>query len=141
MVEGTKYFIDTNVFLRPLVKDDPIKTKECQVFFEKIEKKEIKAFTSNLVLAEFIWTGQSFYKIKKKELLEALKGILGLQGLQVLDNHNPAIALEIWRKINVKFIDALIASDPRIFKKEVIVVSYDRDFDKIGVLRKEPKEF
>lgn len=136
----SKHFIDTNIFLRPVVKDDPEKTRDCRMLFEKIKKGEVKAFTSNLVLAELVWTGQSFYKIKKGQLTKVLKGIIGLKGLQIIDNLNSQAALEIWERANIKFIDALIASNPRILKKEVVVVSFDTDFDKIKVILKEPKE-
>ncbi len=134
------YFLDSNVFLRPIVKDDLQKTKECERLFEKIKKKEIKAFTSNLVLAEIVWVGLKVYKIKKDELIKAIKGILDFKNLKVINNLNPRLAIEIYEKFRVKFIDALNASNPQIFKKEVVVVSYDKDFDKIGVKRKEPGE-
>lgn len=61
-----RYFLDSNIFLRPIVKDDPEKVRDCERLFEKIERGAIKAFTSNLVLAEILWVGIGFYKIKKK---------------------------------------------------------------------------
>jgi predicted nucleic acid-binding protein len=51
-----------------------------------------------------------------------------------------SLAIEFYKNYNIKFIDALIASNPKIFKKEITIISYDKDFDKINVLRKEPKE-
>lgn len=135
-----EYFLDSNVFLRLIVKDDFKKVKECEVLFKKIKEGKIKAFTSNLVLSEIVWVGNSFYRIQKEDLIIAIKGILGFKNLRVIDDINPNLAIEIYEKFPVKFIDALIASNPKIFKKEVIVVSYDKDFDKIGVKRKEPKE-
>jgi predicted nucleic-acid-binding protein len=135
-----KYFIDSNIFLRPIVKDDSRKVKECEGLFEKIKLGEIKAFTSNLILAEIVWTGYRFYQIRKQELVKTLKGILGFKNLKIKDNFNPDLAIEIYSKLPVKFIDALIASNPSIFQKKIIVISYDKDFDKIGVKRIEPKE-
>jgi len=135
------YFIDTNIFLRALVKENEKTFKECYQFLKLVEERRLRALTSSLVLAEIEWVLGSFYKFEKTKVVQALGSVLSLKGLQIIDAINPRLALEIFREKNVKFIDALIASDPRIFKKEVIVVSYDRDFDKIGVLRKEPKEF
>ena len=135
------YFIDTNIFLRALVKENEKTFKECYQFLKLVEERRLRALTSSLVLAEIEWVLGSFYKFEKTKVVQALGSVLSLKGLQIIDAINPRLALEIFREKNVKFIDALIASDPRIFKKEVIVVSYDRDFDKIGVLRKKPKEF
>ncbi len=61
-----------------------------------------------------------------------------------MEDYDFKVALKIYAEKNVKFIDALIASIPQIQAKEWTVISYDRDFDKIGINRKEPmgiKEF
>ena len=135
-----KYFLDSNIFLRPIVKDDIQKVKECERIFRKIERGEIKVFTSNVILSEIVWTGLRFYKIKKRESIEILKGILDFKNLKIIDKFNSRLAIEIYEKKPVKFIDALISSNPEIFKKKIIVISYDKDFDKIGIKRKEPRE-
>jgi len=135
-----RYFLDSNIFLRPIVKDDPEKVRDCERLFEKIERGVIKAFTSNLILAEIIWVGNSFYKIKKEDLIEMIRGILDLKNLKIIDNFDSRKAIGFYEKYPVKFIDALIASNPKIFKKEITIISYDKDFDKLNVKRKEPKE-
>jgi len=134
------YFLDSNIFLRPLVKDDPKKTKECEILFERIKRGEIKAFTSNLILAEIVWLCSRFYKIEKEEIIKILRSILYYRNLKIIDKFDPHLALEIYRKYNIKFIDALSSSNPKIYQKKAIVVSYDKDFDKIGVIRKEPED-
>ena len=139
-MKGLSYFLDSNIFLRPLVKDDLQKAKECEILFEKIKRGEIKAFTSNLILAEIVWLCSRFYKIEKEEIIKILRSILYYRNLKIIDKFDPYLALEIYRKYNIKFIDALSSSNPKIYQKKAIVVSYDKDFDKIGVIRKEPKD-
>jgi predicted nucleic acid-binding protein len=134
------YFLDSNIFLRPIVKDDLQKVKECENLFEKIKKGELKVFTSNLVLAEIVWVCSSFYEIRKEAILKILKSILKFKNLKIIDKFDTFLAIELFENYNVKFIDALIASNPAIFKKEVVVVSYDKEFDKIGVKRIEPRK-
>lgn len=133
-----KYFVDSNIFLGPIAKDNLQKVKECQEFFEKLKLGKIKAFTSNLILAEIAWLSNGFYKIRKDELIKILKGILNYKNLEIVDDFNPLLALEIYQKYKIKFIDALIGSNPKIFQKKAIIISYDKDFDKIGVIRKTP---
>lgn len=135
-----KYFIDSNIFLRVIIKDNPQKVKECENFFEKIRRGNIQAFTSNLILAEIAWTSLSFYKINREELVKILKGILDFKNLKIVDKFNSRLALEIYEKTSIKFIDALIASNPEIYQKKVAIVSYDRDFDKLKIKRIEPKK-
>ena len=134
------YFIDSNIFLRTLIKEDEKSFKECYQFLNLVQENKIKAFTSSLILAEINWVLESFYKFKKSEIIKALKSILNLKGLKIVDKTKPILAVEIFQNFNVKFIDALIASNPQIFKKQAIVISYDKDFDKMKIIRKKPKE-
>jgi predicted nucleic acid-binding protein len=135
------YFVDSNIFLRVLLRDDERSFNDCLKFLNKIKKGEANAFTSNLVLTEINWILLRIYKLQKSEIIEGLVSILSLKNLKIRDKFQPQLAIKIYNNFPVKFIDALIASNPKIYKKEAIVVSYDKDFDKIGVKRMEPKDF
>ncbi len=143
MKDSNLYFIDTNIFLRILVKEDKKTFKECFEFVKKVREGKIKAFTSSLVLIEVGWVLGKTYKFSKKQVTDALKGILNLKELKIVDKYHPYLAVSIYEKFNVKFVDAFIASSFLVDKKKLgsVIVSYDRDFDKIGVKRKEPKDF
>ena len=132
------YFIDTNIFLRVLIKEE--KFEECYQFLDLVRQNKIKAITSSPVMAEIDWVLEGFYKFEKMEVIKGLKSILKLKGLRIIDKMDVSLAIEFYKNYNIKFIDALIASNPKIFKKEITIISYDKDFDKINVLRKEPKE-
>lgn len=134
------YFIDTNVFLRILVKENEKIFNECRQILNLIRQDKIKAFTSTIILSEIDWVLESFYKFPKERVIEGLSSILKLKNLKIIDKFNPVLAIETYEKFSVKFIDALIASNQAIFNKEVVVVSYDKDFDKIGIRRVEPKK-
>lgn len=135
-----KYFIDTNIFLRTLLRDDEKTFNDCLEFLKRIKENNIVALTSNLILAEINWTLLKVYKFPKERVLVGLTSVLKLSNLKVTDDFDSYLAKEIYEKFPVKFIDALIASNPAIFNKEVAVVSYDKDFDKIGVKRMEPSK-
>lgn len=135
-----KFFIDTNIFLRILIKEDEKSFKSCFRLLQSVKTNKLKAATSNIVLSEIVWTLLSYYKIPKDKVSEALRGIINLRGLIISDEFQPEVALSVYEKKNVKFIDALIASNPDILSKKWIVVSYDHDFDKMGVKRMEPDE-
>lgn len=134
------YFIDTNIFLRVLVKENEEVFKDCQKFLNLISQNKIKAFTSTIIFSEIDWVLESFYKFPKEKVIGGLNSILKLKNLKIKDSFNPNSAIEIYEKFSVKFIDALIASNLRIFNKEAVIVSYDKDFDKIGVKRMEPSK-
>lgn len=129
-----RYFVDSNIFLRTIVKEDEAIFEDCRLFLQSIKDNKIKAVTCGLVLAEVLWVLSSYYHVKNPGLVEALNSILNLRGLKIIDKIDFLTAEKIYKKYNVKFIDAVIAS------LNLKVVSYDKDFDKIGVIRKEPKQ-
>lgn len=139
-MDNSKYFLDSNIFLRPIVKDDSQKVEECEVLFGKIKRGELKVSTSNLVLAEVAWVCKSVYGLKRQAIAEVLSKILAFPNIKIFDNFNPYSAVQFYQQYSIKFIDALIASNPQIQDKEMIVISYDVEFDKLKIARKEPKE-
>lgn len=135
-----KYFLDTNIFLRTLnPTDSPKAHKECLKFVSLIEDNKIKAITSNLVLSEVVWTLKRFYKFPKERIINAMYSIYNLK-IPFNNNFQTQVAIEMFQMNSVKFIDAQIASIPEIKDKKWTVVSYDKDFDKLKVKRKEPGE-
>jgi len=135
-----EYFVDTNVFLRVLVRDEEKSYRDCINFLQRVKRGRLKAYTSSLVLAETHWTLASFYQFSKEKIIGALRSIISLRNLKIVDEPNLLAALNFYETNNVKFIDALTASQSLILKKGVVVVSYDKDFDKLGIPRKEPGE-
>ncbi len=139
-MRDSSFFLDTNIFLRIVVKDDPRKAAECENLIEAISRKDIRAYTSSLVLAELVWTCLGFYKISKAEVIKIVQGILSIKNLKIEDKTNPFLAIQTYEFQRIKFIDALIASNPAIVKGKAKIVSYDKDFDKLDVGRVEPDQ-
>jgi len=133
-------FIDTNIFLRTLINDNEKLFNECVGFLELVKNGEIKAQTSCLVLSEVSWTLSGFYNSGKDKVIESLYSIINLKNLKFNEKFNSSFGVQIYEQNNIKLTDAFIASHPKIQSKEMIVVSYDKDFDKLGVIRKEPGE-
>ena len=135
-------FVDTNIFLRVLVGDCGEELfSNCRGVLEKVKLKKYAGYTSSLVLAEINWTLRSYYGLSREETAEAMSGIINLKNLRILDDFDAEYALELYRSHGAKFIDCMISSIRGIRTGGITVVSYDRDFDKLGVKRVEPAEF
>ena len=107
---------------------------------ESVKTGKNEAYISSLVIAEINWILSKFYKLSKEEVIMKLNGVLGLKNLKIIDDVDPVFALKMFQDHSVKFIDAMIASNSLVSKGEMIIVSYDRDFDKMGVKRIEPAD-
>ena len=139
-MKESKFFIDTNIFLRVLTRDIERSFQDSLRFLERVNNGEFKAITSNLVLTEAQWTLLGFYGFPKKKTIEGLRSILQLKNLKIIDKCNTQNALDLYETKPVKFVDTLIASYVLLEKTRPIVISYDKEFDKLGVLRKEPHQ-
>ncbi|MBU3979146.1 PIN domain-containing protein, partial [Patescibacteria group bacterium] len=76
-------FLDTNIFLRHLTGDIPEQAQKATSFFEKIERGELKAVTSDIVVLETVWTLGRYYKKNKQEIRDALLPLLELTHIHI----------------------------------------------------------
>jgi len=133
-----RVFIDTNILLRYLTKDDPVQYPRCRNLFKKAQNGEMLLVTSTLVIAELIWTLASHYQVSKEQIIEKTSIIIGSDAVQIHDKEIIAEALVIYARKNVDYIDAYNAVLLRHLNLKEIY-SYDRDFDRIeGIDRLEP---
>lgn len=134
------YLFDTNIFLRIFSGLDSGQKKECELLIRKVESGDIKAVVPNLVLSEIVWTLSSYYKHTKQEIVNAVKSVLNISNIKFIDGYDVFLGLSLYEVKSVKYIDSLIASIEEVQKKKWVVVSYDKDFDKLGVKRLEPSD-
>ena len=135
-----KYFIDTNIFIRVLELEDKRIFNECSKILNLVKDSKIKAYIPTSALAEIAWVLDSAYNEPKSKISKSIDGIIKLNNLKIRDEFDLSKTVNLFANNSVKFIDALIASNPEIQSKQTIVISYDKDFDKLGVIRKEPSQ-
>ncbi len=100
------FFVDTNVFLRFLTNDDPSKARRAQALFKKAIAGRVRLETSLLVIAEIIWTLESFYRLAKPDISEKVSKILNTPNLDCPSADMVLEALDLYVIKNVDFIDA-----------------------------------
>lgn len=132
-------FLDTNVLLRYLTRDDEKQAQAALNLLKKLEQGEERVHCSTMVIFEVIYTLQSFYHLSKKEVHELVLPILHLRGLHL---ESPALlhqALALYVDKNLSFTDAYLASE-MILGGEKEIYTWDHDFEKIkGIKRIEPQ--
>jgi len=99
-------FVDTNVFLRYLTNDDPIKAKRADSLFRDAVRGKITLTTSLLVIAEIVWTLESFYKLEKQAIAAKVERILNTPNLECGEASLIFTALDLYVHHNIDFIDA-----------------------------------
>ena len=136
----TARFIDTNIFLRYLTRDDPKKAQACYDLFQKAKRGEIALITSECVIAELVYvlSSERLYGLPRSEIRTLLYPLLSLPGLKLPHRATYLRALDLYAAYPIDFEDAiLVAQMERQGVDEIY--SYDRDFDRVPeLIRLEP---
>ena len=132
-------FLDTNVILRYLTRDDEAKAEACYRLFQRVKDAEEEVVTCEAIVTEVVYvlsSPRAPYRLSHEEVRERLMPILTLRGLKLGQKRIYLHALDLYASSPfLDFEDALaIAHMARLGVTEI--VSYDRDFDRIAGLRR-----
>ncbi len=135
-------FLDTNVILRYLIRDDDAKAQACYELFRRAQKGEEELTTCEAIVAEAVYVLSSPrlpYRLNHEEIRARLLPILTLRGLKLPHKRVCLRALDLHASSAfLDFEDALAVA--HMEQRGITeIVSYDRDFDRVaGVRRTEP---
>ncbi len=133
-------FLDTNILLRYLTRDDERKASAALALLQRIERGEERVITTQAVIFETVFTLQRFYKVPRPEIAELVLPIVMLRGVQLPNKplYQEAFALYVERKISLP--DAWNGVFMRA-RGLTEIYSWDTDFDAMAWLtRIEPRE-
>jgi predicted nucleic acid-binding protein len=105
-----KYFVDSNVFLRYLNRDEPNHAMRAAALFKEAQDKKVELLCGPPVFFEIAWVLRSFYKMPNSGILDILESILAIPGLKVLDAERSAAAISKARAKNCSYADSYIAA-------------------------------
>ncbi|CCF85380.1 PIN domain-containing protein [Nitrolancea hollandica] len=135
-------FLDTNVFLRYLTADDPIKAKATYALFQQLKAGRVQATTSEVVIAEvcYVLSSRAHFNLHPHEIQARLQPVVTVKGLKLPSRRRLLRALDVYARYpSLDFEDALIAAQMEQSGISTLV-SYDRGFDKLGwITRVEPE--
>jgi predicted nucleic acid-binding protein len=127
-----KYFVDSNVFLRFLTKDDPNHARAAEKLFLAAKNGEVELYCGPPVLFEIAWVLRSFYKVPPADVLDTLEAIIAIPNLKILDADLVSGAIALAREKECGFADSYIALTAR--KKGLEMATFNtRHFKKLEV--------
>ena len=135
-------FLDTNIILRYLTRDDEAKAQACYHLFQRVKEGEEEVCTCEAIITEVVYvlsSSRAPYRLNHEEIKARLVPIVTLRGLKLPNKRVYLQALDLYASFPfLDFEDALaVAHMERQGVKELL--SYDRDFDRIpGITRVEP---
>ncbi len=137
----TVSFLDTNIFLRHLIADDPVRSPACLALLQAIERGETSVWTSELVIAElvFVLSSKRGYNLGREAIRDLLLPLIELPGLKLPHKRLYRRIFDLYTSLPIDYVDAYHAAlienrgQPELY-------SYDTHFDRIaGITRMEPQ--
>lgn len=110
MAAPERVFVDTNVFLRYLTNDVPTQADAVERLLRRAGAGEIVLVTGIMVIAEIVWTLESFYKLPRVDIQAKVRAIINTPGLEVHDRIVISQAISDYVDKNVDFGDAYNAT-------------------------------
>jgi predicted nucleic acid-binding protein len=134
-------FLDTNIIIRAIAQDDPLKERACAALFLRIQHGAEQVRTTESVIAEavYVLSSSRWYNLPRAEIVAKLTPIINLRGLKLPHKQVVLRALLLYYQYpRLDFEDALSVSVMQ-HDRLTEIVSYDTDFDSVfGVTREEP---
>jgi predicted nucleic-acid-binding protein len=129
--------LDTNILIRFLTSDETQKFRGLYTLFESLEQGDLRVELKLIVLFQVIFVLKSFYSVPREEIATGMLGILKYKGIIVKEKKIVCRTIELWHDSKLDIVDcyliACLEGD-----RQNILYSYDRDFDKFKINRKEP---
>lgn len=136
-MKAETFFADTNLFLRYLTNDIPEQADAFERVLHRAAAGDLSLLTSNLVMAEIVWTLESYFHLKKSDIQSKVLAILNTPGIEVNERDTIIKAIIWYADKNVDFIDAYNAAW-MIDHKVLTVYTFDRKhysrFEGLGVI-------
>lgn len=132
-------FLDTNVILRYLTRDDESKADACYRLFQRVKQGQEELFTCEAIIAEVTYvlsSPRACYQLSHGEVRARLLPILALRGLKLPQKRVCLRALDLYASSPVLDFEDALAVAHMEQRDMAEIVSYDKDFDRLPGIRR-----
>jgi predicted nucleic-acid-binding protein len=124
-------FVDTNILVRHLTGDPPAMGARATAYLRSTKV----LYLADLILAETIYVLESFYEVPRDQVAEAMRSLLGLAAIVVVDPALLLRALEVYEIDRLDFAEAyLVACAEGTLARRV--ASFDRSIDRVKTVER-----
>jgi predicted nucleic-acid-binding protein len=109
-VKAEHVFADTNLFLRYLTNDIPAQADAVEQLIRRASAGEIVLVINSLVIAEIVWTLESYYGLTRDSVKDKILAILNTPGIEAAEGDLLLQAIFWYADKNIDFIDAFNAA-------------------------------
>jgi predicted nucleic acid-binding protein len=124
-------FVDTNIIVRHLIGEPPDLASRATAFLAA----EPELFLADLIVAETIYVLESFYKVPRETIAEAMRSLVALRSVITVD---PALLLRALEVYEIDRLDFAVAYLVACAESSGVnrIASFDRSIDRVGTIER-----
>lgn len=130
-----KYFVDTNIFTRFFLRDDPTLSPKAEKIITDCENGKYTLVLAPVLFLEITWLLRSFYKQKKSSVILILKKMLRHTNFEVIEKELVEKMVSLYESRNVDLIDCYFSAQMQ-GKGINQIFSFDHHFDKLTHIKR-----
>jgi predicted nucleic-acid-binding protein len=124
-------FVDTNILVRHLTGDPPDMAARATAYLASASQ----LLLVDLVVAETVYVLESFYKVPRSQVAEAIRSLIAFEAIVTVDPALLLRAIEVYEDDRLDFAEAyLVASAETTGVNQV--ASFDRAIDRIATIER-----
>ena len=132
--------VDTDVIIRLVTGDDPVKQERAAQLFQDVEdgKLVVRAPVTVIADAIFVLCSKRLYNLPRTQAAAALARLVRIPGFRVDRKRTVIAALGLFGSTRLDFGDCMLIASMRE-EGSTVLYSYDTDFDRFApIARREP---
>lgn len=124
-----KYIVDTNVFLRFLLKDHKKHYQTAKKYFTQAKKGKINLILIPQIVLEINYVLKKVYSLPRNRITNILAKLIKSPDLEVQKRELLLKAVEKYKKTNVDLMDLYLYETAQ--EQNAQILSFDKDFTRI----------
>lgn len=123
------FTVDTNFFLRFLLKDVPEQYEVIRGLLHNAKKDKVSLIVPQIIIFEITFSLEKYYKFSKTAIVESLKSLLAAPYFQIQDREVFKKAVELFKEYNISFPDCFLIYFAKNNKADLF--TFDRGLKKL----------
>jgi predicted nucleic acid-binding protein len=127
--------LDTNVILRHALGNDASHRRQALRLFEQAGEGTVRLLVPSLVIAQVVWTLESFYRASREYITGLLQALLDTPRVTALEPRVVSRCVEIYSARNIEIVDAYLVALAEETKTPVLATFNKKDFRRFPHLK------
>jgi predicted nucleic acid-binding protein len=127
--------LDTNVILRHALGDHAAHGLEARRLFEQAGEGTLRLLVPSLVIAQVVWTLESFYRASRQYIAGLLQALLESPGVEALEPRVASRCIEVYAAHHIEIVDAYLVALAEETKTPALATFSKKDFRRFPHLK------